>query len=145
MNRRYYNGWRKSLFEEVSFDAYNTEFRLARILDTSPQIRWWHRLEQSDKAYISYTLKNKYNPDFVVFDENNTHWIIETKNNRGKDDEHVQIKRKAAEVVVKRLVSNKDYAGQKWGYLIAYQSDIDRIESWEELKSRVDPITSFIS
>lgn len=145
MNRRYYNGWRKSLFEEVSFDAYNTEFRLARILDTSPQIRWWHRLEQSDKAYISYTLKNKYNPDFVVFDENNTHWIIETKNNRGKDDERVQIKRKAAEVVVKRLVSNKDYAGQKWGYLIAYQSDIDRIESWEELKSRVDPITSFIS
>lgn len=145
VNRRYYNGWRKSLFEEVSFDAYNTEFRLARILDTSSQILWWHRLGSADNAYVSYTPKNKYNPDFVVFDENNTYWIIETKNNQGKDDELVQEKRKAAEVVVKRLVSNEDYFGQRWGYLIAYQSDIDRIESWDELKFRVNPITNFIS
>ena len=144
VNRRYYNGWRKSLFEEVSFDAYNTEFRLARILDTSSQILWWHRLGSADNAYVSYTQKNKYNPDFVVFDENNTYWIIETKNNQGKDDELVQEKRKAAEVVVKRLVSNEDYVGQRWGYLIAYQSDIDRIESWDELKFRVNPITNFI-
>ena len=81
---RYYSGWFNSLYEIESFDSYSGEYELARLLDTSPHIKWWHRLHSYYQAYIYYTAKDRYFPDFVAFDDEGTYWIIEGKSESGR-------------------------------------------------------------
>lgn len=141
---RVYSGWFKSLFEEESFDSYSGEYELARLLNTSPHIIWWHRLHPHDGAYIYYTAHDRYFPDFVAQDDTGVHWIIEGKDQRGRDDDKVQAKRKAAEALVRRLVAVEDYADQKWGYLIAYEDDIAKSDSWNDLKTLAQPVSNVL-
>ena len=142
--KRYYSGWFKSLFENESFDSYSGEYALAKILNTSPHIKWWHRLHPSYGMYIYYTAKDRYFPDFVACDDNDTYWIIEGKDKRGRDDGTVQAKRKAAESLVRKLIVEKEYEGQKWGYLIAYEDDIAQSDSWDDLKVLAQPVTNIV-
>lgn len=139
---RVYGGWFKSLFAEESFDSYTGEYQLASLLNTSPGIKWWHRLHPRDKAFIYYNAKDRYFPDFVALDDSDVHWIIEGKSEGGRDDARVQEKRRAAEVLVRRLAVEDVYAGQKWGYLIAYERDIARADSWEDLKAFAQPVSN---
>lgn len=139
---RYYGGWTKSLFEAESFDSYSGEYALATLLDTSPHIVWWHRLHTTDGARIAYTPRDNYAPDFVALDDQGIHWIIEGKDARGRADDTVQRKRKAAEAVVNKLIAHPDFRGQKWGYLIAYEDDIASADSWDDLKAKAQPITN---
>lgn len=139
---RIYGGWFKSLFTEESFDSYTGEYQLARLLNTSPGIVWWHRLHSQDQAFIYYNAKDRYFPDFVALDTNGVHWIIEGKSERGRDDAQVQAKRQAAETLVRRLVSEDAYADQKWGYLIAYEQDTARADSWDDLKAFAQPVSN---
>ena len=141
---RVYSGWFKSLFEEESFDSYSGEYELARLLNTSPHIVWWHRLHPHDGAFIYYNAHDRYFPDFVALDDNGVHWIIEGKDQRGRDDDKVQAKRKAAEALVRRLVAVEDYADQKWGYLIAYEDDIAKSDSWNDLKTLAQPVSNIL-
>lgn len=76
---RVYSGWFKSLFEEESFDSYSGEYELARLLNTSPHIVWWHRLHAHYGAFIYYNAKDRYFPDFVACDDSGVFWIIEEK------------------------------------------------------------------
>ena len=64
------------------------------------------------------------------------------KDERGRDDAKVQAKRKAAEALVRRLVAENAYAGQHWGYLIAYEQDTARADSWEDLKAFASPVSN---
>lgn len=137
---RVYGGWFKSLFADESFDSFTGEYQLARLLNTSPGIVWWHRLHPQDQAFVYYNAKDRYFPDFVALDTNGVHWIIEGKDERGRDDARVQAKRKAAEALVRRLVAEDAYAGQHWGYLIAYEQDTARADSWEDLKAFGNPV-----
>lgn len=137
-----YSGWFKSLFTDESFDSYTGEYQLARLLNTSPGIVWWHRLHPQDKAFVYYNAKDRYFPDFVALDTSNVYWIIEGKSELGRDDERVQAKRKAAETLVRHLVTEDAYAGQNWGYLIAYEQDIAQADSWEDLKSLTQPVSN---
>lgn len=139
---RVYGGWFKSLFAEESFDSFTGEYQLARLLNTSPGIVWWHRLHSQDQAIVYYNAKDRYFPDFVALDTNGVHWIIEGKDERGRDDAKVQAKRKAAEALVRRLVAEDAYAGQHWGYLIAYEQDTARADSWEDLKAFASPVSN---
>lgn len=139
---RVYGGWFKSLFAEESFDSFTGEYQLARLLNTSPGIVWWHRLHPQDQAFVYYNAKDRYFPDFAVLDTNGVHWIIEGKDERGRDDARVQAKRKAAEALVRRLVAEDAYAGQHWGYLIAYEQDTARADSWEDLKAFAGPVSN---
>lgn len=139
---RHYSGWTNSLFEAESFDSYTGEYLLAKLLLTSPHIKWWHRLHTRDGARISYTPRDNYYPDFVALDDEGIHWIIEGKAQYGLDDDVVQNKRKAAESVVYRLLSEEQFSGQKWGYLIAYEDDIKAAESWDDLKIKSQPINN---
>ena len=141
---RVYSGWFKSLFEEESFDSYSGEYELARLLNTSPHVVWWHRLHPQNMAYIYYTAKDRYFPDFVVLDDAGTHWIVEGKDKRGRDDAKVQAKRKAAEKLVRRLAIAPDFVGQTWGYLIAYEDDIKKADSWDDLKTLAQPVSNEI-
>lgn len=141
---RIYGGWFKSLFAEESFDSYTGEYVLAKLLNTSPGIKWWHRLHPQDGAFVYYNSKDRYFPDFVARDSDGVYWIIEGKSERGRDDEQVQAKRKAAESLVRRLIAEDAYADQKWGYLIAYENDTARADSWEDLKAYSQPVTNVI-
>lgn len=139
---RTYSGWFKSIYEEESFDSYSGEYELARLLNTSPHITWWHRLHPHDGAYIYYNAKDRYFPDFVAYDNTGIHWIIEGKDKRGRDDDKVQAKRKAAESLVRRLVTMEEYVNQKWGYLIAYEDDIAKSDTWDDLKTIAQPVSN---
>jgi type III restriction enzyme len=137
---RFYSGWFKSLFQTESFDSYTGEYLLAKLLNTSANIEWWHRLHSHDNAFIYYNAKDRYFPDFVAKDKDGVFWIIEGKNEAGKNDSIVQAKKKAAEAVVIRLIGQPDFKGQKWGYLIAYEDDVRSSDSWNDLKIKSQPI-----
>ena len=137
---RFYEGWFKSFFEAESFDSYSGEYLLAKLLNTSPNIEWWHRLHSQDNAFIYYNAKDRYFPDFVAKDKDGVFWIIEGKNEAGKNDSIVQAKKKAAETVVIRLLGQPDFKEQKWGYLIAYENDVQTSDSWDDLKIKSQPI-----
>lgn len=141
---RVYSGWFKSLFEEESFDSYSGEYELAKLINTSPHIVWWHRLHLHDDAFIYYNAKERYFPDFVACDDVGVYWIIEGKDQRGRDDDKVQAKRKAAESLVRKLITIEEYANQKWGYLIAYEDDIARADSWDDLKTLAQPVCNIV-
>lgn len=141
---RYYSGWFKSLFLEESFDSFSGEYELARLLNTSPKIEWWHRLHVRDAAYIYYNSKDRYFPDFVAKDTDGACWIIEAKDKRGRDDAIVQEKRKAAETLVRKLASEDCFSDQTWGYLIAYEDDIALSDSWDDLKGLAQPSSNAI-
>lgn len=139
-----YSGWFKSLFEDESFDSFTGEYQLARLLNTSPSIQWWQRLHPQDRAFVYYNAKDRYFPDFVAQDTNDVYWIIEGKDERGRDDAKVQAKRKAAETLVRRLAAEEAYANQHWGYLIAYEQDTAQADSWEDLKSLAQPVSNVV-
>lgn len=141
---RVYSGWFKSLFAEESFDSYSGEYELARLLNTSPHIIWWHRLHPHDGAYIYYTAKDRYFPDFVARDDADRYWIIEGKDKRGRDNAQVQAKREATEKLVRRLRVEEDYADQTWGYMIAYEDDVAKADSWDDLKALSQPVCNEI-
>ena len=144
MKRRVYSGWFKSLYENEYFDSFSGEYELARLLNTSPHIVWWHRLHQHDGAFIYYNSKDRYFPDFVALDDNGVHWIIEGKDKRGRDDERVQAKRTAAEALVRRMIAEDEYSDQAWGYLIAYEDDIAMSDSWNDLKILAQPVCNML-
>lgn len=137
-----YGGWFKSLFAEESFDSFTGEYQLARLLNTSPGIVWWHRLHPQDQAFVYYNAKDRYFPDFVALDTSNVHWIIEGKDERGRDDVRVQAKRRASEALVRSLAGLDAYKNQNWGYLIAYEQDTANADSWEDLKSLTQPVSN---
>lgn len=137
--REFYDGWNRGLFPAASFDSWGGEYLLALLLNYTSDIVWWKRLYTTDGASIMYTTRDTYYPDFVAQDSDGTMWIIEGKSDKGRDDETVQAKRAAARVLVRELLGEKDFVGQKWGYVIAYESDIRASESWEDLKRKSNP------
>ncbi|WP_164201759.1 DEAD/DEAH box helicase [[Micrococcus luteus] ATCC 49442] len=136
----HYGPWDKGLFEAAAFDSFSAEYRIAALLNRSGGIEWWMRLYSRHKATIAYTTSNDYNPDFVAQDKNGYHWIIEGKSESGKDDQTVQNKRAAAEETIRLLLGHPDFGGQKWGYVIAYESDVASAESWEDLRAATNPV-----
>lgn len=137
--REFYDGWNRGLFPAASFDSWGGEYLLALLLNYTSDIVWWKRLYSADGASIMYTTRDTYYPDFVAQDSDGTMWIIEGKSDKGRDDETVQAKRAAARVLVRELLGEEDFVGQKWGYVIAYESDIRASESWEDLKRKSRP------
>lgn len=130
----FYGPWTKGLFEAAKFDSFSAEYMLAELFNFDPDVVWWKRLYPHEQAIVYYTPRSRYLPDFVVKDTDGVHWIIEGKSERGKDDETVQLKKRAAERVIRELIGHPDFDGQRWGYLIAYESDVKTAESFADLK-----------
>lgn len=131
--REYYGPWTKGLFEAAAFDSFSGEYRLAEILNFDPDVTWWKRLYPHEGAVVAYTPQNDYHPDFVVLAKDGTHWIIEGKSQRGRDDKVVQHKKDAAEKAIRLLAGKSEYLNQAWGYLIAYEDDIAKANSLADL------------
>ena len=132
--RAYYGPWTKGLFEAAQFDSFSAEYLLAEMFNFDPDVVWWKRLYPHERAVVYYTPRSRYMPDFVVKDIGGVHWIIEGKSERGRDDETVQSKKQAAERVIRELIGHPDFVGQRWGYLIAYESDVEAAQSFADLK-----------
>lgn len=140
---QHYGQWNSSMFTSESFDSYSGEFKLAELLDTSPQIQWWKRLyKHLDDAYVSYSLDRRYYPDFAAEDTDGRIWIIEGKSDAGRDDDEVQRKRDAAEKTIRRLRTDEKFSGKSYGYLIGYESDIASSDSWADLRAKAQPVTT---
>lgn len=137
--RQYYGPWRNGLYTAASFDSFSAEYRIADLLARSTSIRWWTRLYPADGAVIAYSLTQNYHPDFVALDTDGYYWIIEGKAESGRDDAVVQAKRRAADEIVRILPSDQRFAGQRWGYVIGYEGDVLRADSWEALVAGTDP------
>jgi type III restriction enzyme len=133
---RWYGGWMKSLLPAASFDAGTTEFRLAEIMDSSPEVAWWHRLRTVDGAYIELDGGGKYYPDFVAIDTNGVLWIIEGKSDDDAESQDVLAKKAAAEDHA-RYVSDDSRFGE-WRYMLCTETAIKSAgHSWEALKTAV--------
>lgn len=137
--RKYYGAWDKGLFPAASFDSWSAEYLLAIKLNYSEDIIWWKRLHRSDRALIAYSTRDNYYPDFVAFDTSGVYWIIEGKADKGRDDDVVAAKRKAATTLVNKLISVPNFVDSAWGYLIAYESDVKKADSWSDLKHVSNP------
>ena len=54
----------------------------------------------------------------------------------------VQAKRAAAEKLVRRLAIEPEYVGQTWEYMVAYEDDIAKADSWDDLKTLAQPVSN---
>lgn len=129
----YYGPWTKGLFEAASFDSFSGEYRLAEIFNFDPDVVWWKRLYPHEGAVVAYTPQKDYHPDFVVLAKDGTHWIVEGKSQRGRDDQIVQRKKESAEKAIRLLAGKPEYVHQGWGYLIAFEDDIAKADSLADL------------
>lgn len=140
--RRFYGPWDKGLFPAASFDSWSGEYLLAMKLNYAEDIVWWKRLYPHEKASIAYSTRDNYYPDFVARDRSGTYWIIEGKSDQGQDDAVVQKKREAAIDLVNELISAPGFEDTSWGYLIAYETDVRTADSWEDLKTKAQPVVT---
>lgn len=129
---RWYGGWTKSILPAARFDAETTEFALAQIMDGSPAVTWWLRLQKEDEAFIELDDGSQYYPDFIAVDENGVSWIVEGKRDRDAEAPGTQQKKTAAESHL-RYVSDFSAYGA-WRYLFCTETAIRRSRgSWDAL------------
>lgn len=97
MQREWYDGWNKAAEHASAFDSNTGEFAFAQLADQSDGVRWWLRLYRTDPVFILYGTQ-RYYPDFIVIDDDNVHWVVETKGDAAAaNDTQVAEKRAAAE------------------------------------------------
>lgn len=126
-----YEGWHKSLYEQVWFDS-GTERLLANLLDDADEITVWAKLEIGDLE-IRWSGGN-YNPDFVAVDADDTRWVIEVKSDKEVASADVQGKLRAAQQWANH-VTFADEGNAKWKYFLASESDIAQAKGdWGALK-----------
>jgi type III restriction enzyme len=134
-----YAGWQRSVYEINAFDAYSTEFRLASLFETTAGVKAWIRVTETVPLRISYlfrqgAIQRTYEPDFIVIDDSDVHWIVEGKSNRDMTDEAVLAKQAAAIAWV-AAVNASDVVAERWGYMLASEQVISAASSWAGLKS----------
>jgi type III restriction enzyme len=131
-----YRGWDRSFYDVVRFDAYSTEFRLAELFDRTSGIDSWLRVDETVPLRIDYSMGafgRQYEPDFVVIDEDQTHWIIEGKRDSEMASPVVEAKRDAAREWL-GAVNNDSAVADRWGYLLASESVVAASSSWLSLR-----------
>ncbi|RGE15607.1 DEAD/DEAH box helicase [Leucobacter sp. wl10] len=131
-----YQGWERSFYDVVRFDAYSTEFRLAELFDTAAGVESWLRVDENVPLRIDYSMGaygRQYEPDFVVIDDERTHWIIEGKRDSEITSAVVEAKRDAARDWL-RAVNEDTAVPDHWGYLLASESVVGSASSWLALR-----------
>jgi type III restriction enzyme len=137
---KHYTGWTTAILPAVPFDAYSTEYRLADLLDSAPEITWWIRVLPHLGAYILWGQNQKYIPDFIAIDTDGVHWLIEGKSDARSGDKEVLDKKTAAERWVRHVNDSgwTDERGKElpeWRYLFANETQIKHAAgSWNGLR-----------
>lgn len=131
-----YSGWERSFYDVVRFDAYSTEFRLAELFDTATSVESWLRVDENVPLRIEYSTGaylRQYEPDFIVIDSDNVHWIVEGKRDSEVTSTLVEAKRDAAREWL-RAVNDDSAVADRWGYLLASESVVANSSSWLALR-----------
>ena len=132
-----YFGWTKSVYDVNSFDAYSTEFRLAQLFETASNVKAWIRVDTTVPLRINYlvgAVQREYIPDFIVIDDQGTHWIVEGKADTEMTSTVVLAKADAARAWV-TTVNNSSVVTQKWGYILSSEAVVASSTSWQALKA----------
>jgi type III restriction enzyme len=128
-----YEGWIRSLFPIEWFDSA-PERTLANILDGDDGVSCWVRLHINELPILWNSGGQQYNPDFIVIENDGTHWVVEVKMDKEMASEDVQGKREAA-MRWANHVSADGTVGTTWRYLLVSESDISTAKgSWNALK-----------
>ncbi len=111
---------RKTVFNKVACDS-NFEVTFARFLDNASDVRRFGKLPLQFGFSIPYTdsrgnLRHYY-PDFVVVDENEVFYLVETK---GLEDIEVENKDRSTAIWVEQATA---LTGQEWRYVKVLQID----------------------
>ena len=86
-------------------------------------------------------IQREYEPDFIVIDDSDTHWIVEGKSNDEMNSSVVLAKRDAAIAWV-TAVNASTNVPQRWGYILASEAVIGSATSWNTLKTATTAFTS---
>ena len=128
-----YEGWIRSLFPIEWFDSA-PERTLANILDGDSGVVCWVRLHVTELPILWNSGGQHYNPDFIVIENDGTHWVVEVKMDKEMASEDVQGKREAA-MRWANHVSADGTVGTTWRYLLVSETDITTAKgSWAALK-----------
>ena len=127
-----YEGWKRSLFPVEWFDS-RPERTVANIVDDDKNVSCWVRLHIGELPILWTSGGQEYNPDLIVIDVDETHWVVEVKMDKEMSSEDVKGKREAA-----RRWANYVNADEKvratWRYLLVSESDVDTAKgSWTAL------------
>ena len=134
---KWYGDWSRSIQPFANFDAKSTEFTLAQMFDSSPNVKWWLRIYEPGDVWIERDSGKKYYPDFIVLDKADAYWVIEGKSDISARDIDVVDKKKAAEEWA-RFVRDDGQFGI-WRYVFATESIIKQAKTWEELIAKAKP------
>lgn len=48
------------------------------------------------------------------------------------------------DVLYRKEITIEEYINQKWGYLIAYEDDIAKSDSWDDVKTIAQPVSNIL-
>ena len=128
-----YEGWNRSLFPVEWFDSA-PERTVANMLDGDLGVSCWVRLHINELPILWNSGGRQYNPDFIVIEEDGTHWIVEVKMDKEMASADVEGKREAATRWASHVSANEQ-VGVRWRYLLASEADVTTAKgSWHALK-----------
>ena len=128
-----YEGWNRSLFPLEWFDS-RPERTVANMVDDDDDVSCWVRLHIGELPILWNSAGQEYNPDLIVIDVDETHWVVEVKMDKEMSSEDVDGKREAARRWA-NYVNADDHVRVPWRYLLVSESDVDTAKgSWSALK-----------
>jgi type III restriction enzyme len=128
-----YEGWSRGLFPVEWFDS-EPERRVANMVDGDKTVKCWVRLHLKELPILWNSGGQEYNPDLIVIDTDETHWVVEVKMDKEMKSEDVQGKREAAQRWANH-VSASPKVKVPWRYLLVSEDDIKTSkDSWTALK-----------
>ncbi len=128
-----YDDWKRSLFAVEWFDS-KPERTVANMVDADSGVRLWVRLHIGELPILWNSLGQEYNPDLIVIDVDETHWVVEVKMDREMASEEVRGKRDSA-MRWANYVTADVKVRVPWRYLLVSETDVETARaSWPALK-----------
>ena len=128
-----YQGWQRSVFPVEWFDS-RPERTVANMVDSDNHVVCWVRLHIKELPILWTSGGQEYNPDLIVVESDDTHWVVEVKQDKEMNAPDVQGKREAATRWANH-VSADAAVGTRWRYLLVSESDVETAKgSWKALK-----------
>jgi len=129
-----YDGWKRSLFPVEWFDS-RPERSAANILDEADDITSWARLHTGELPILWNGFGQTYNPDFIVVEGDDRHWVVEIKMDKEMASPDVAAKREAAQRWANH-VNADERVEATWGYLLLSERDVEMSRgSWGALRA----------
>ena len=118
--------FKRSVYTQDWFDS-GTEGIVANIIDEADEVAFWLRLQKGDLPILWTSGGREYNPDFIVVETGDAHWVVEVKQDKEMTSADVAGKREAALRWANWVNASPDVA-EHWGYLVSWLRYDDALE-----------------